>query len=109
MPAKAASLALHYLRLHPGFGHRRGQEYGRELRPESQVFLCTIPDFFGAPQAQRLAVTLLAPASFLALLPHRPQLMAPTVSVSASHRKEHLCLPWFSHDAVIVFVSVHVR
>ena len=28
------------LRLHPRFGHRPGWVYGRELRPESQAFLC---------------------------------------------------------------------
>ena len=36
MPAKATSLALQWLQLHPSFGYRRTQEYGREPRPESQ-------------------------------------------------------------------------
>ena len=29
----------------PGFGHRLGWEYGREPRPESQVFLCIAMHF----------------------------------------------------------------
>jgi hypothetical protein len=33
------------LRLHPGFGHRCAWEYGREPRPESQVFLCDATHF----------------------------------------------------------------
>ena len=46
MPAKATSLALQWLQLHPSFGYRRTQEYGREPCPESQVscavFFCAV-------------------------------------------------------------------
>src|SRR5437660_1273093 len=59
------------LRLHPRFGHRPGWVYGRELRPESQAFLCGATNFF-TPQATSLVVALLPPASLLALSPHRP-------------------------------------
>ena len=75
------------LRLHPRFGHRPGWVYGRELRPESQAFLCGATNFF-TPQATSLVVALLPPASFLALSPHRPPLTATSLSVSALHLQE---------------------
>ena len=75
------------LRLHPRFGHRPGWVYGRELRPESQAFLCGATNFF-TPQATSLVVALLPPASLLALSPHRPPLTATSIPVSALHLQE---------------------
>ena len=77
------------LRLHPRFGHRPGWVYGRELRPESQAFLCGATNSLNTtgrqPRGDFSPLT-----SFLAPSPHGPPLTATSVCcvlpVSAGHR-----------------------
>jgi hypothetical protein len=72
LPAKAASLALQCLWLHPGFGYRHAWEYGREPCAESQAFLCSAAYFWsttGREPCGGYAPTGIFPG---ALLPYRP-------------------------------------
>jgi len=45
LPAKAASLALQWLQLHPCYRHRLRCKNGREPCPESQAFFCGVSLF----------------------------------------------------------------
>jgi hypothetical protein len=69
------------LQLHPSFGERVEWQYGRESRPESQVF-CVASRIFRVPRAVSLVGALFPPASFLTQSPHESQCTAPVVSVS---------------------------